>query len=321
MDLSTHYLGLALKNPFVAGSSVLCKQVDSARLLEDAGASAIVMHSLFQEDVERERGLEHNAAAAGDLFAASRAIGALDDYLAHLERLKSALDIPVIASVNGTSGGPWLDCVDALAALGADALELNIYDVAVNPFEASSAVDERALALFRDTRRRVSLPVGVKLSPYYSSLGNLARALEAEGADGLTLFNRFYQPNIDIYSLSHTHTMELSNSQDALLATHWIAILYGRVQLSLAATGGIQFAEDVIKALLCGADVAYLGSTLLANGIEQLGSIREGTRQWLEQNNFASLQSVRGLMSQASAQDPSVFARGHYMQMLGSYES
>ena len=319
MDLRSRYLGLELANPFVPSSTPLSKNLDSARQLEDAGAAALIMHSLFQEEIEANRGTDIGSRAGGDLLGGAHNLGQREEYLMQFQQLQGALDIPVIPSLNGSSPGNWVGFGEELEAAGAQALELNVYYVAADILEPAEAVEQRVIDLFRAVKDRVCIPVGVKLSPYFSSLGKLVTDLQADGAAGVALFNRFYQPNIDLETLSIADSLELSTSGDSLLAMRWIAILHGRVKLSLAATGGVHFAEDAIKMLLCGADVTYLGSTLLANGPKQLTRIRDNTIKWLEKRGFESLDQVRGSLSQLNCDDPSAFARGHYIKMLSGY--
>jgi dihydroorotate dehydrogenase (fumarate) len=328
VDLRTCYLGLELDSPFVPSSSPLSKDLDRARQLEDHGAAALVMYSLFEEEVEDEEAraqdlthfqdIGHGEASSylpvhGDLPSHR------DQYLEQLRRLKEALDIPVIASLNGTSPGGWVRHAKSLEEAGADALELNVYHVAADIAETSEAVEQRVVAILDAVRHEVSVPVGVKLSPQFSSIGHLVWRLEVAGANGVALFNRFYQPNIDLEQLEVEQTLSLSSSQESLLAMRWIAILRGRVELSLAATGGVHTAEDVLKLMLCGADVTYLCSTLLANGPGQLDRIREGVVQWLEDHEYQSLAQLKGSMSQEHCPDPVAFERGNYIRILGSY--
>lgn len=320
VDLSTRYLGLELKNPFVPSSTPLSKNVDSARALEDAGASALVMHSIFQEQIEENTTTDYGSAAGGDIFGGSHATSSRGQYLEQFKQLKSALDIPVIPSLNGTSVGEWLNFGTELEAAGATALELNVYYVAADISEPAESVDQRVIEVFRTLKDRVHIPVGVKLSPYFSSLGNLVQDLESNGASGIALFNRFYQPNIDLQTLKISDALELSTSGDSLLAMRWIAILHGRVNLSLAATGGIHFAEDALKVLLCGADVTYLGSTLLANGPKQLTRIHDAMIRWMNERGYESLAQIRGSLSQKNSDDPAAFARGHYIKMLSDFK-
>jgi dihydroorotate dehydrogenase (fumarate) len=320
VDLRSRYLGLELDNPFVPSSTPLSKNLDSARQLEDAGASALVMHSLFQEEIEAGSAETPGAQAGGDLFGGAHNLASKELYLEQFKLLHKALGIPVIPSLNGTSPGSWVEYAGELVAAGAPALELNVYYVAADINEAAAAVEQRVLSLVETLLRQVEVPIGVKLSPYFSSLGNLVSALQARGVAGIALFNRFYQPNVDLDTLSVSDALELSTSSDALLAMRWMAILHGRVNMTLAATGGIHFAEDALKMLLCGADVTYLGGTLLANGPEQLSRIRDNTVRWLQQRKYESLEQIRGRLSQANYSDPTAFARGHYLRMLGDYK-
>ncbi len=327
IDLSTKFLGLDLKNPFVPSSSPLSKQLDTARKLEDHGAAALVMYSLFEEEIEAEEGiaqqLHHHqdighGEASSYLPVHEELPGHRDKYLEQLRRLKEALDIPVIASLNGTSPGGWVRHAQALEEAGADALELNIYYVA-GIEEEGAAVEHRVIDTLKAMREQIKLPLSVKLSPHFSAVGHLVREVDAAGADGVALFNRFYQPDIDLNNLELDQTLHLSSSADALLAMRWIAILYGRVDLSLAATGGVHTAEDAIKLLLCGADVTYMCSSLLTAGPERLDEIRNGVTEWLEENEYESVEQLKGSLSQRHCVDPSAFERGNYIRLLSSY--
>jgi len=329
IDLSTQWLGLELQSPFVPSSSPLSKDIGSARQLEDNGAAAIVMYSLFEEEIEAEEVMAHDLAefqdighgeASSYLPTHAELPGHRDKYLEQLCRLKEALDIPVVASLNGTTLGGWVRHARAIEEAGADALELNFYYVAADIDETGPDVEQRFVDILTELRRQVGLPVSVKLSPNFSSVGNLARRLEVAGANGLSLFNRFYQPDIDLESLSVDQALHLSTSADALIAMRWIAILYGRVGLSLAATGGVHTPEDALKMFLCGADVAYLCSSLLAHGAERLRLLHDGVAGWLQQNEYESLQQLKGSLSQQYCPDPVAFERGNYMQILGSYK-
>jgi dihydroorotate dehydrogenase (fumarate) len=320
VDLRSRYLGLELANPFVPSSTPLSKSLDTARQLEDAGAGALVMHSLFQEEIEANRGADMGNTAGGDLLGATHRLDTREEYLMQFRQLRVALGIPVIPSLNGSSPGDWVGFATELEAAGAQGLELNIYYVAADISESGDAVERRVIDIFSAVKNRVSIPICVKLSPYFSSLGKLVTTLETNGAAGVALFNRFYQPNVDLETLSVCDSLELSTSADSLLAMRWMAILHGRVQLSLAATGGIHFAEDALKMLLCGADVTYLGSTLLANGPKQLTRIRDNTIKWLEKRGVESLGQLRGCLSQLNCGDPGAFARGHYIRMLSGYK-
>jgi dihydroorotate dehydrogenase (fumarate) len=327
IDLSTTFLGLELKNPFVPSSSPLSKQLDSARALEDHGAAAIVMYSLFEEEIEAEEGVAQrlqnqdigHGEAASYLPVHDDLPGHREKYLEQLRRLKEALEIPVIASLNGVSPGGWVRHAKALEQAGADALELNVYYVAANIEEDGAAVERRVIETLTQLRKQVRLPLSVKLSPQFSAIGNLVRQIEAAGADGVALFNRFYQPDIDTDDLELDQTLHLSTSADSLLAMRWIAILHGRVGLSLAATGGVHTAEDAIKLLLCGADVTYLCSSLLSAGPGRLDEIHAGALAWLDEHEYESVAQLKGSLSQKNSPDPGAYERGNYIRLLSSY--
>lgn len=324
MDITTRYLNMELKNPFVPSSTPLSKNISSAKQLEDCGAPALIMHSLFQEEIEQQGGswdtLKSLSGSAGNIFGSSGTYVGPDHYLKLLQQMKSSMDIPIIASMNGTAPGKWLEFSRELEQAGADALEVNVYYIAADITEPAAAVEQRLLTIFKEVRSRVALPITLKLSPYYSSIGHVVKQLEAEGAQGVSLFNRFYQPNIDLETQEISGALELSTSNDALLAMRWIAILYGRTSLSLAATGGIHFAEDALKTILCGADVTHLGSTLLANGSQQIERICEATRRWLEEHECHTLSEIKGKLSQQNAADPAAFERGYYLRLLSSFK-
>ena len=328
VDLSARYLGLQLENPFVPSSSPLSRDLDKAKRLEDHGAAALVMYSLFEEEIDDEEERAHSLAhfqdighgeASSYLPVHDELPSRRDEYLEQLTRLKSSLGIPVIASLNGASAGGWVQHARSLEAAGADALELNVYHVAADISETSEAAEQRVVDILDAVRAETSLPLGIKLSSNYSSIGNLVTRLEAAGAAGVALFNRFYQPDIDLASLAIEESLTLSSSHDSLVAMRWIAILYGRVGISLAATGGVHTAEDALKLVLCGADVTYLCSTLLKNGPERLDDIRSNLVAWLEENDYESLAQLRGSMSQQNSPDPVAFERGNYLRILGGY--
>ncbi len=328
MDLSTHYLGLALDNPLVPSASPLSKDLDHARLLEDAGAGALVMYSLFEEDLQEEeehlvkfgveQGIGHHEAAHY-LPVHHEVITTLESYLEQLARLKSALDIPIIASLNGTSTSHWLEHGKDLQDAGADALELNIYYIAANIDESGEDVEQRYEAIVRDLVAHVRIPVTVKLSPQFSALPNFVRRLEHAGAKGVALFNRFYQPDINLEDLRVDHRLALSDSHDALLAMRWVALLYGRVQLSIAATGGIHKAADALKVIAAGANVAHLCSTLLINGPRRLAEIKSEMSEWLEEYEYESISQLTGSISRQHAPDPVAFERANYSRVLNSF--
>lgn len=326
-DLTTQYLGLNLKNPLVPSASPLGKNVDAALHLEDAGAAAIVMHSLFEEDVRRDeemldRFLIHPASfgeAPSLLPSADAYQSRLDSYLEQLQQLKSRLSIPVIASLNGNSLNGWIDLGREMKAAGADALELNAWYLPANADESGAEVEARYLTLLRELKSTVDLPVCMKLSPFFSSLPHFVKQAEAAGAAGVALFNRFFQPDIDLAHLGVVDRVQLSNSNDALLAMRWIAILRGQVSLTLAATGGVHTSADALKMLLAGADVVHMASALLLRGPQALSEVLAGIGDWLEANEYESVAQLRGAMSQQNSANPSAFARAAYLNVLNSF--
>lgn len=328
MDLSTRYLGLKLKNPLVPSASPLSRSLDMAKRLEDAGAAALVMYSLFEEDIYHEQevmdGFLHNqslghAEASSFLPLHGDMPSKRDRYLEQLHKLKASLAIPIIASLNGITLSGWIEHGTALQQAGADALELNVYYIAGDIAESGATVEQRYIALLAELRRHVSIPIMMKLSPQFSSLANIVQRLEQTGASGVSLFNRFYQPDIDLDSLRVAQQLHLSSSADALLAMRWIAILFGRTRMTLAATGGIHTATDALKLLLAGADVTHLCSTLLLHGPKQLTTILQGMEQWLEESPYENIEQLKGVLSQQHAADPSSYARSNYVQMLDGY--
>jgi dihydroorotate dehydrogenase (fumarate) len=328
VDLTTNYLGLKLAHPLVPSASPLSKDLDSARRLEDAGASALVMYSLFEEKIEAEQQQMERffygqsiGYGEADSFhpVPDQILTYQEQYLENLQRLKSHLRIPVIASLNGISQGGWIEYGQALQQAGADALELNIYHLAANADESSETVENRYLDILRELKNRVSVPLTLKLSPQFSSPIHFAQRLEAAGADGIAIFNRFYQPDIDLETLEVVPKLQLSTQAEALLRIRWTALLYGRVKLSLAVTGGFHHSADVIKALLAGADVVHLCSVLLAQGVGKLSEIREELEQWLIEHEYESISQLKGSVSQQHAIDPSAYERANYIHVLDSY--
>ena len=325
MDLSTEYLGMKLPHPLVAGASPLADDVDSVKRLEDGGASAIVLRSLFEEQIRREQMAEYfNLDNHGESFAEATSyfpsphafsLGPFQ-YLEHLRRAKEAVRIPVIASLNGATPGGWIDYARQMEQAGADALELNLYRIATDPETTGDWIEHQAIETVREVKKAVTIPVAVKLSPFYTALAHLARALDRAGADGLVLFNRFYQPDIDPEELTATRTLHLSDSSELRLRLHWLAILSGRVRASLAATGGVHTALDVVKATMAGAHVTQMVSALLLHGPAHLRTVRDDLVAWLEEHEWHSLAEMRGNMNLAKVPDPDAYERANYMLML-----
>ena len=329
-DLSTHYLGLELANPIVPSSSPLTRDLDDAKRLEDAGAAALVMHSLFEEEIQQEdqhllRFMHHQSIGHAEAESFHPVPDdyntTLDTYLEQLQRLKSSLDIPVIASLNGVSMDGWVRHGKELQQAGADALELNVYYIAASFKEHANEVEQRYIELLKELKQQIKIPVVMKLSSQFSAMANFVSALEQAGADGVSLFNRFYQPDIDLETLSVTPRLELSTSTEALMRIRWIAILRGQVSLSLAATGGLHTVEDIIKALLAGADVTHMCSELLQNGTERIQSIVKELDAWLEEREYSSVTQLKGSVSQECALDPIAYERANYVKILDSYSS
>jgi len=329
MDLTTKYLGLKLKNPIVPSASPLSKTLDRVKRMEDAGASAIVVYSLFEEQIEHEANeFEHYMSYGTESFAEALNYFPKPDeynlgpeeYLKHITNLKKSTGIPIIGSLNGVSKGGWMKYAKLIEEAGADALELNIYYVASNIKEDGAKVEEIYLRDFRAIKSTVKIPVAIKLSPYFSSIGNMATRLDEAGADGLVLFNRFYQPDIDLDKLEVIPNLELSTSNDLRLPMRWIATLYGKVKASLASTSGIHNYQDVLKALMVGSDVTMVCSELLANGIGRISEILGDLEKWMEKNEYSSIEMMKGSISQKSVADPAAFERANYMKALNSYK-
>ncbi|MGZ4957622.1 MAG: dihydroorotate dehydrogenase-like protein [Methylomonas sp.] len=328
VDLTTEYCGLTLANPLVPSASPLSRDLDSALKLEDAGASALVMYSLFEEKIEAEQhqmerffyGQEIGHNEAYSFHPVPEHIQTYQDqYLDTVHKLKSCLTIPVIASLNGTSIGGWTEYGLALQQAGADALELNVYHVAANAEDDSESVENRYLEILREVKSKVDIPLTLKLGPQFSSPIHFAQRLEAAGADGIAIFNRFYQPDIDLETLQVVPKLELSTSAEALLRIRWTALLYGRTRMSLAVTGGFHQTPEVLKALLAGADVVHLCSALLEHGPGRLTAILHELTHWLADHEYESIGQLKGSVSQQHALDPSAYERANYVQVLDSY--
>jgi len=328
MDLKTTYLGLTLKNPIVPSASPLSQTVDGMKRLEDAGAAAIVMYSLFEEQIAHEAAeLEHYLSYGTESFAEALTyfpnVGEYrlgpDDYVELVRKAKESLEIPVIGSLNGITVGGWINYAKKMQEAGADAIELNVYYVPTDPGLPGSEVEDRYLEVLHAVKRAVRIPVAMKLSPFFSSFANMARRLDTAGADGLVLFNRFYQPDIDLDLLEVKPGVTLSNSFAMRVPMRWIAILRGKVKASLAATSGIHSAEDVLKMLMAGADVTMMCSALLKHGSGHIATVLKDLDRWMMEHEYISIQQMKGSMSQSSIADPSAFERANYMKALNRF--
>ena len=328
-DLSTTYLGLKLKNPLIASASPFPKKLDNIRRMEAAGLSAIVLHSLFEEQITFESNeLDHFLSAGTESFA--EALTYFPDlqhynmgpepYLELIRKARESVNIPIIASLNGISTGGWVDYARKIEQAGASALELNMYYLSTDPNLSGAELEEEYVRLVRDVRAKVRIPLAVKLSPFFSALPQMARRLASAGANGLVLFNRFYQPDLDLDALAVVPHLKLSTSDDMLLPLRWIAILYGRVKVDFALTSGVHTGQDLIKAMMAGASVAMTTSSLLQNGLEQAGRILKEAEQWMVEHEYKSIQQMRGSMSQKAVTEPAAFERANYMKALQSYD-
>jgi len=328
MDTKSTYLGLELANPIVSGASPLGASLDTIRQLEDAGAAAVVLPSLFEEEIMGavQAQMEMESAGAGFAEASSYLpnpdgyhVGP-DQYLEHLRAAKEAVSIPIIASLNGTSPGGWTGYAKKMEEAGADAIELNAYYLATDAAETGADVERRTIDIVAAVKSEVSLPVAVKLSPFYSSIANLARKLEETGADGLVIFNRFYQPDLDIEELDVVPNLRLSTADELRLRLRWLAILSSQVELSLAATGGAHNAVDVIKAVMAGAHAVQMVSALLIHGPEHITRTLEAIDFWLSEHEYESLRQMQGSMNMSKVPEPDKLTRANYMKMLDSWQ-
>ncbi len=327
-DLSTTYLGLGLKNPLVASASPLSKKTESAKRLEEAGISAIVMYSLFEEQIIHESlELDHYLTRGTDSFA--EALSYLPDtgtysigpekYLKQVAELKKALNIPVIGSLNGVSKGGWTRHAKQIEDAGADALELNLYYIPTDPDLTAQELENTQVELVAEVKSAISIPLAVKLSPFITALPNFARRVVEAGADGLVLFNRFYQPDFDLDELEIVHTLDLSTSADLRLPLRWIAILHGKVNTDFALTSGVHTANDVLKAMMAGAKVSMMASTLLHNGERVIPAMLNELEAWMKEREYDSIKQMQGSMSQKSIREPAAFERANYMKVLSSF--
>lgn len=328
MTLTTNYMGMALKNPIVASSSPLSHNVDSIRRLEDAGAAAVVMYSLFEEQITFDSFyIDYYLTSGTDSFAESLSYFPEmqgynlwpDEYMNLIRRAKESVDIPIIGSLNGVSSGGWVDYAALMQEAGADAIELNVYYIPTNENLQGSEVENIYLETLRTVKSSVSLPVAMKLSPYFSSTAHMAKRLVDEGANGLVLFNRFYQPDIDLETLEVVPRLVLSNSNELRLPLRWVAILYGRLLADFAVTTGIHSSQDVLKALMAGAKVTMMASELLQNGIRRINEIVKEVQLWMDEHEYESVSQMIGSMSQLHCAEPAAFERANYMKTLASY--
>ena len=329
MDLTTTYLGLKLKNPLILSASPMAEKLDGVKKAEDAGFSAIVLHSLFEEQLKLEseelnfhlnHGTESFAEALSYFPEAEEYRLGPEDYLEHIVKAKAAVKVPVIASLNGTSAGGWTDYAKKIQQAGADALELNIYYIPTGLDITADEVEKTYIDILKSVKSVVKIPVAVKLSPFFSSMGNMAKKLDAAGANGLVLFNRFYQPDINLEDLEVEHSILLSTPQARRLPMRWVATLYGRIQADLAATSGIHNAQDVFRMLMVGAQVTMLCSVLYKMGMDYVKVIEREMVNWMEEHEYESVTQMRGSLSQKNCPDPSAFERAQYMRAISSYK-
>jgi dihydroorotate dehydrogenase (fumarate) len=328
MDLTTKYMGMTLKNPIVPSASPLSQKLDGIRRMEDAGAAAITLYSLFEEQIEFEAAeLSHFLDRGTESFAEALTyfpepyeynLGP-EEYLEHIHRAKEAVDVPVIASLNGVSDGGWIEFATRMQEAGADALEINLYFLPTKPDLTCGEVENIYLDVLNNVKRHVSIPVAMKLSPYFSAMPRMAYALDNAGVDALVMFNRFYQPDLDIEELTVGPRLVLSTSNEMRVPLRWIAILYGHVKCSMALTSGIHTPEDVIKAMMAGADIANICSALLKNGTGHIGTLLDGVVRWMEEHEYGSIEEMQGSLSQRSVAEPAAFERANYMKTLQSY--
>lgn len=328
VDLSSAYLGLKLKSPLVVSSSPLTESLENIRRLEEAGAAAVVLPSIFEEQLALESGsLDRDLCRGTESFAEALSYfpahedfrQGQDAYLSQIFRAKSASSIPILASLNGTTLRGWVRFAKEIEQAGADAIELNTYSLATGYTETSAMIEKGIVNLVRQVKESTRIPVAVKLSPQYTSIPQLAMELDRAGANALVLFNRFYQPDFDIENLDVSLKLALSRPEELLLRLHWVAILYGDMRADLAITGGVHSAEDVLKSIMAGAQVAMMASALLARGIPHLATIEGDLVRWMEEHEYKSIQQMRGSLSRRAVPDPSAFERGNYIKTLSSY--
>ena len=330
MDLSTTYLGFELPHPLMPGAGPMADDLDTVRRLEDAGAAAIVMRSLFEEQIAFEETTTfavteahgHSHGEAGSYFPSADAFAlGPDEYLEQLRRIKATVGVPVIGSLNGVTPGGWLRYARLMEEAGADALELNVYALATDATEDARTVEDRTIEMVREVRRNVHIPLAVKLSPFYTAFANFAHRLDEAGPAGMILFNRFWQPGIDVEELEVRRELHLSDSSELALRLRWLAILSGNVDATLAVTGGVHTVLDVIQAVMAGAHAVQMVSALLHRGPEHLAVLRRELAQWLEEHEYGSLREMRGSMSMRNCPDPEAYERANYMRTLQSWKA
>jgi dihydroorotate dehydrogenase (fumarate) len=328
MDLSTHYLGLNLRNPIVPSASPMSKTVGGVRLMEDYGASAVVLFSIFEEQIRHEtKEMYHHLTYHAESYAEATSYfpeagdyhSGPEEYLEHIRKLKESVSIPIIGSINGVTDGGWVEYAKLIEQAGADALELNVYYIPTDVNMTSDDIEQTYFDIVKDVRNQVKIPIAVKLSPFFTSIPNVALRLEKIGVNGLVLFNRFYQPDINLESLNVEPGVILSNSDALRLPLRWIAILHKKVKADLAASTGVHTAEDVLKLTMAGADVTMMCSALLRHGAKKIREVLTGVQQWMVEHEYASLNDMRGSMSHHSVADPSSFERANYMKALQTY--
>jgi dihydroorotate dehydrogenase (fumarate) len=328
-DLTTKYMGMTLPNPIVPSASPLSSSIENIKQMEDAGAAAVVLHSLFEEQIDTEaEDLAHWLDYGTDSFAEALTYfppheayrRTPEDYLELIRQAKEAVEIPIIPSLNGVTPGGWTSYARRFEEAGADAIELNVYYIPTNIHLMSYDIEDMYVKLLKEVKQHVNIPVAMKLSPFFSAIPQVASMLDAEGADALVLFNRFYQPDIDIEALAVTPNLQLSTPAEMRLPLRWIAILYGQLDCSMSLTSGIHSSEDIIKAIMVGADVANVCSVLLKQGIEQIGPLLQGVADWMEEHEYSSIEQMKGSMSQKSVAEPAAFERANYMKVLNSYK-
>jgi dihydroorotate dehydrogenase (fumarate) len=328
MDLSTTYLGLKLRSPLVPAASPLSEEIDSIKQMEDAGAAAVVIYSLFEEQLRQDR-LELAQNMDQGTFSNPEALTFFpepeefrlgpDEYLEHIAKAKAAVKMPVIASLNGSSTGGWTRYAKAIEQAGADALELNIYYIPTDLNLSSTRVEQNYIDILKAVKSEISIPVAVKLSPFFTNFANMAKRLDEAGADGLVLFNRFYQPDIDLESLEIRPNILLSTPMAMRVPLRWVALLFGKLRANLAATSGIHRASDVLKMLMAGADVTMLCSALIRHGVRQLSVIERDLVAWMEEHEYQSVSQLKGSLSQKNCADPSAFERAQYMKAISQF--